>query len=312
MGNVRIIGSKTFEDAAAKYVEEARHRSLTRDVDALRVVLPYIGHLPITEVCNDSLAQWKADRMAGLAPPPPPEVPPRPVMAGTVNRELATVVRVLTLAARLWRWMPTVPLIEGVEGPRKKAYPLNWSEQDRFFGKMPEHLKAAAVFAVNTGLRESELCSLSWDAEVELPELAATAFILTRTKNNEERLVPLNAIARRVVNAQRGKHESAVFTYAGRPLSRLVNTSWKKSWKKAKLPIDPLILRGAHNLRHTFAHRLRAAGVTLEDRKALLGHTTGDITTHYSMPDIARLIECVERITKPRESVILRPVKRVA
>lgn len=145
---------------------------------------------------------------------------------------------------------------------------------------MPEHRKAAAVFAVDTGFRESELCSLCWDAEVDLPELETGAFILTRTKNNEERLVPLNSIARRIVNAQRGKHESSVFTYAGRPLSRLVNTSWKKSWKKAKLPVDPLILRGAHILRHTFAHRLRAAGVTLEDRKALLGHKSGDITTH--------------------------------
>ena len=312
MGNVRIIRPRTFEDAAAKYVEEARHRSLTRDVDALRNVLPYIGHLAIEDVCNDALAQYKADRLAGLVPPPPPDVPPRPIKAGTVNRELATVIRVMTLAARLWRWIPVAPLIERVDGPRKKAYPLDWSEQDRLFAILPEHLEAAALFAVNTGLRESELCSLTWDVEVEIPELETTAFILTRTKNNEERLVTLNSIARGVIEAQRGKHESAVFTYSGRPLGRLVNTSWQKSWRKAKLPVDPFVLRGAHNLRHTFAHRLRAAGVTLEDRKALLGHTTGDITTHYSTPDISRLIECVERITKRRESVILRPAKRVA
>jgi integrase len=249
--------------------------------------------------------------MAGLVPPPPPGKPARPLKAGTVNRELATVIRVMTLAARLWRWIPIAPLIEKVDGPRKKAYPLNWSEQDRLLRKLPEHLRAAALFAVNTGVRESELCSLTWDMEVEIPELQTTAFILTRTKNDEERLVPLNAIARKIVDAQRGKHEDAVFTYSGKPITRLVNTGWRAAWKKAKLPVDPLILRGAHNLRHTFAHRLRAAGVSLEDRKALLGHTNGDITTHYSMPDIARLIECVERITKRRESVILRPLRRV-
>jgi integrase len=37
-----------------------------------------------------------------------------------------------------------------------------------------------------------------------------------------------------------------------------------------------------HDLKHTFGHRLRAAGVSFEDRQNLLGHKAAHVTTHYS------------------------------
>jgi len=42
-----------------------------------------------------------------------------------------------------------------------------------------------------------------------------------------------------------------------------------------------------HDLKHAFGRRLRTAGVPLETRKVLLGHKTGDITSHYSAPELA-------------------------
>ena len=53
-----------------------------------------------------------------------------------------------------------------------------------------------------------------------------------------------------------------------------------------------------HDLKHTFGRRLRAAGVGEETRKVLLGHTNGDITTHYSAVEIAELIQAVNRIDR--------------
>jgi integrase len=47
----------------------------------------------------------------------------------------------------------------------------------------------------------------------------------------------------------------------------------------------------------TFAcRRLRAAGVSFEDRQDLLGHRSGRITTHYSAADLLRLIEASESV----------------
>ena len=51
-----------------------------------------------------------------------------------------------------------------------------------------------------------------------------------------------------------------------------------------------------HDLKHTFGRRLRAAGVELESRKVLLGHRNGDITTHYSAPELEELIEAANRV----------------
>ncbi len=36
-----------------------------------------------------------------------------------------------------------------------------------------------------------------------------------------------------------------------------------------------------HDSKHRFGLRLRAAGVTAEDRKFMLGHKNGSITSHY-------------------------------
>jgi hypothetical protein len=67
-----------------------------------------------------------------------------------------------------------------------------------------------------------------------------------------------------------------------------------------------LKLARVHDLRHTFGQRLRAVGVPLEDRKALLGHKCHDITTHYSAPELAKLIEYVERVCEERPNTVLR------
>ncbi len=48
----------------------------------------------------------------------------------------------------------------------------------------------------------------------------------------------------------------------------------------------------------SLSRRVRAAGWSNEDRKDLLGHKNGDITTHYSRVEIDHLREVVESITK--------------
>jgi len=185
-----------------------------------------------------------------------------------------------------------------VKGQQAKPYPLSWAEQDTLFHALPCHLADAALFAVNTGCREQEVCQLRWDWEVQLLELQTSVFILgaSITKTSMDRVVVLNAVARRVIEARRGIHAERVFTYRGKPIGKLHSSAWKRAWKAAKLPTEPGILKGVHNLRHTFGRRLRSAGVPLETRKALLGHANGDITTHYSAAELNELIHASESI----------------
>jgi hypothetical protein len=51
-----------------------------------------------------------------------------------------------------------------------------------------------------------------------------------------------------------------------------------------------------HDLKHTFGRRLRAAGVSFEDRQDLLGHRSGRITTHYSAAELGSLLEAANRV----------------
>jgi len=77
---------------------------------------------------------------------------------------------------------------------------------------------------------------------------------------------------------------------------KLHSSAWKRAWRKARLPVEKGILKGVHNLRHTFGKRLRSVGVPLETRKALLGHAIGDITTHYSAAELSELMNAAEKI----------------
>ena len=56
--------------------------------------------------------------------------------------------------------------------------------------------------------------------------------------------------------------------------------------------------------------RLRAAGVSFEDRQDLLGYRSARITTHYSAVELSRLIDAAnsfcERSGKKPELVVLR------
>jgi integrase len=70
------------------------------------------------------------------------------------------------------------------------------------------------------------------------------------------------------------------------------------AWRKARCAVELVGVR-VHDLRHTFGMRLRAAGVSLEDRQDLLGHKSGRITTHYSAAELGNLLAAVEKITEP-------------
>jgi integrase len=149
------------------------------------------------------------------------------------------------------------------------------------------------LLAVNTGLRNREVCGLQWDDEIEIPELETSVFIITgdRIKNGEDRLVVLNSVASEVIEEARGDHPKWVFTYRGNEVKSMYSTAWKAARKKAGLPLIRI-----HDLKHTYGRRLRSAGVSFEDRQDLLGHKSARITTHYSAPELINLIEASERV----------------
>ena len=289
-------GIYTFEQAALRYLEEIAHKSSAETIAMhLDQLFPFIGAKTLEQVHDGTLKRFvEHETKRGISPK-------------SINNAIGVVSAVLNRAARVWRnengtpWLRQAPPRLSrlpTKGRGSRPYPLSWNEQDKLFKALPRHLADAALFAVNTGCREQEVCQLRWDWEVAVPDLEISVFILpdTITKTSTERVVVLNPVASRVIEARRGTHKDYVFTYRGNPVRKLRATAWRRAWKAAGLPMEPGILKGVHNLRHTFGRRLRGAGVPLETRKALLGHANGDITTHYSAAELRELLDAVEKI----------------
>jgi len=57
-----------------------------------------------------------------------------------------------------------------------------------------------------------------------------------------------------------------------------------------------------HDLRHTFACRLRAVGVSMEDREVLLGHANHSMAGHYASADVGRLLTQANLILNREEA----------
>ncbi|MGZ8903934.1 MAG: tyrosine-type recombinase/integrase, partial [Methylobacter sp.] len=294
---------RTFNHAAARFIDEYGHkRSLDRDITTLKAVMPYIGGMPLLQIHSGSLDEFiKHRKQTGIT-------------AGTLNRDMAVIRRVLSLSSRLWRddqgrpWLDTVPMLPTIQGEKRKPRPINWQEQERLLKALPAYLAEMALFVLHTGLRDQELCTLKWADECKVNGMEATVFVITedRAKNSYERIVPLNSVAQSIVSARRGGHSEYVFEFKGTKLERMNN----RAWRKAREAVGLKDVR-VHDLRHTFGMRLRAAGVSFEDRQDLLGHHAGRITTHYSKVEISRLIECVELLCNERkpELTLIRNAK---
>ena len=167
------------------------------------------------------------------------------------------------------------------------------------FRLLPAHLADMAIFAVNTGCRDAEICGLRWEWEVTVRELLTSVFIIpgARVKNGEERLVVLNRVAMSVIEARRGVDPEYVFTYKGKPIRYMLNSGWRTARASAGMPHARV-----HDLKHTFGRRLRAAGVSFEDRQDLLGHRSARITTHYSAAELSRLLEAANSVCEQNET----------
>lgn len=304
----------TFSQAAARYLKEyMNNKSIGDDASRLKGLLPYIGNKTLLTIHDGTMQPYIQDLQS------------KGRKSKTVNNGLEIVRRILRKAATKWRdkitnkpWITSMPVIENVTwNDERLPYPISWVEQRFVMTELASHLVEPALFALHTGCREQEICQLRWEWEVEIAELGTSVFVLPSwlTKNGVERIVVLNNVAQSVINAQRDKHPSRIFTQLkGKanerrtvPLEHIYGSGWKSARERAAncyvaemqddVPWGFRNLR-VHDLRHTFGRRLRAAGVSKETRSDLFGHKGDDITTHYSAAEIKELVDAVDKLTE--------------
>ncbi|MEM9243455.1 MAG: site-specific integrase [Pseudomonadota bacterium] len=286
----------------------AKKQTIREDIRQLTLLRPYLTQKTLEAIHMGSLQAFITHRQQ------------QGVKNRTINYSLAVIRHLLNQAASEWLdqegrpWLAQVPKIKLLPmHDNRKPRPISWSEQDRLFAGLPPLLGEMMLFAVNTGCRNQEVCQLQWRWEIVVAELDTIVFVIPgyekgvngelirRTKNGEDRLIMINDIARQVIERQRGRDTRFVFAHRHcnqmRPMYNMNTNGWKAARKKAGLSEVRV-----HDLRHTFGRRLRAAGVSLEDRQDLLGHKSGRITTHYSAAELQSLLAAVNRICDRQSS----------
>jgi integrase len=143
--------------------------------------------------------------------------------------------------------------------------------ESKWASHMPE-----LELAINTGLRKGSQYGLSWD----MVDWKGRMLNIPRTKNEEPIHVPLNdaAVAALRVVHSRGDGRGRVFqsSRTGEPLEN------GRHWFDDAVAEAQIKNFRWHDLRHTFASRLRMKGAPLEDIADLLGHKSLTMTRRYA------------------------------
>ena len=161
---------RTFRQAAAKFLSEADKASIRCDASYLKMLDPFIGVLPLTSIHMGTLQPFTVFKKQQRR------------KKRTINYALQVVRHILNLAAGEWMdehgltWLAAAPKIKLLtEDDKRSPYPMSWEEQLKLFSALPPYLAKMALFAVNTGCREQEVCGLRWAWEIRIPQLDTIA-----------------------------------------------------------------------------------------------------------------------------------------
>jgi integrase len=147
--------------------------------------------------------------------------------------------------------------------------------------------------ALNTGLRQGSQYSLTWS----MVDWNSRMVHVPRTKNEEPLHDPLNEAALaalRIVCSRNGTNGRVFLSErTGEPLEH------PRHWFEPALRKAKITGFHWHDLRHTFASRLRMKGTPLEDIADLLGHKSLMMTRRYAHLGPSHLHETVARLGNP-------------
>lgn len=188
--------------------------------------------------------------------------------AGTINRKLAALSRMLIHASRM-RYIDRVPSIIRVKEPKGRVCWLTHDEEAELLAlPMDDWMGNLIVVLLDTGMRLGEalkLHSKDVDAHHKLVHL-------WDTKNGDSRSVPLTVRALDAIRFAEGQ----VFPHSSVDCHR----KWDVLRAAMNRSDDPHFV--FHMLRHTCASRLVQGGVQIPVIQQWLGHTNIQTTMRYA------------------------------
>jgi integrase len=216
---------------------------------------------------------------------------------GSINRELATLRRMLRLAHE-WKEIQRVPRIRLLRGERNREFVLTPAQEAAYLAVCPPPLCDIATLLLDTGLRLGEALSLEW-AQVRLEPAHGAKFgyvtvLSGKAKSKKSRNVPLSVRAVAILKTYGPSQTGLVFHREG-------SSPWSDSHldhqhsrirKLLKMPLDFVL----HSLRHTFGTRLGESGADAFTIMRLMGHSTVTVSQRYIHPSPEAVELAFERL----------------
>jgi integrase len=162
-----------------------------------------------------------------------------------------------------------------------------------------DYLQPLIILALETGMRWGELTTLEWgDVDLSRNRIGLRG---TLTKSSQSRTIPLTERAVDLLQPWQRQTGGAGLVFESPRGGRLksIRDSWTRVLVDAQIEDFHF-----HDLRHTYASRLVAAGADLYVIKELLGHSTISVTERYSHVAESLMVSTVARLDVRRRNTV--------
>lgn len=227
---------------------------------------------------------------------------PRPVRPSTVNFEvsvLRTFFNFVIHERQVGMENPCArfkPLRDAAGKAQGRTPVYSQEEAARILGACDEEDRAAFATLLLTGMREQELCFLTWD-DVRLTKGRECVVVRAKAgfspKDYEEREIPIPAELAALLRARERKSRWVFARPDGTQETHLLRRLKRVA---AAVGVESATL---HKFRHTYATRLLENGADIVTVQRLLGHSDLDTTKRYLNPDAELRRVAVNRLTLP-------------
>ncbi|KTD41854.1 tyrosine-type recombinase/integrase [Legionella parisiensis] len=216
----------------------------------------------------------------------------------TVNRYLAVLSHLFTMALKEWGWVQENPLqkVSKSSEPRGRVRFLSDEERSRLLEECKksdsQYLYMAVVIALSTGGRRMEILGLSW----KNVDFNRSIITLHETKNGERRVLPLTGHALELMKQHaKVRHVNCDLVFPGKNLKTPIDlrTPFENALKRAEITDFRW-----HDLRHSCASYLAMNGASLAEIAEILGHKTLQMVKRYAHLSDAHTSKVVARMNE--------------
>lgn len=273
----------TVSEALTRYEQEVSPKKGGHRWESLRIRAfqrHRIASKPIALLTEDDLARWRDERL-------------RSVKGSTVRREMNLWDAMLETARKEWRWVERNPIkdVQKPPNPRSRLRGVKDAEikslAPHFKGPLMSEVFQAFRLGVETAMRAGEMTGL----EREQIDLKTSVVHLLKTKNGDERDVPLSPEAVRIVKRLLADGREKLFTVTNRSRDALFRKG-----------------RNAAGIKGLTFHDSRSEGISRLSKQMdvlelarVVGHRDPKSLMHYYRADAAAIARrLAEREPRPK------------